>query len=268
MVDNGSEPDPTPDVKSRSPSIRVIRLSTNLGYAGGCNAGVAAAFADGASHVLLLNNDTTIDVRTLPALMAAARRHPLSILAPKIVYADRPDVVWSAGGRVQGPLRRNEHLREGEPASRWDVERRVDWATGCALFTSRETFERLGGMDEAYFLYLEDVDWCLRAAESGIDTWFVPGAVVRHEVSHTLGSPAWAPHVRYYAYRNRYRLAYRTGSALTRPVVVGDALWTLAKAGIRSATSSAHRRDSLYHARTHAVLDFFRNRWGAYQAAG
>jgi GT2 family glycosyltransferase len=165
---------------------------------------------------------------------------------------------------VTGPLFRNDHLGEGSLASRIDVSRRVDWATGCALFLSVETFNQLGPMDEAYFLYLEDVDWCLRATRLGIYTWFVPDALVRHEVSRTLGSHEWSAHVRYYAYRNRYRLAFRNGSLLTKPIVVGDALWTLAKAGLRSATSSAYRRDTHYHVRTRAILDFLGNRWGAY----
>jgi hypothetical protein len=266
LVDNGSDVDPSPAVEVDAPRVKVVRLDSNRGYAGGCNAGVAAAIAGGAEYLLLLNNDTTIDAGTLPALLRSSDRHPLSILAPKIVYADRPDIVWSAGGRVEGPLRRNEHLGEGAPASRSDAERRVDWATGCALFLSVETFLRLGPMDEAYFLYLEDVDWCLRAARLGIQTWFVPRAVIRHQVSHTLGSRQWSSHVRYYAYRNRYRLAFRNGSPVTKPIVVADALWTLAKAAIRSATSPSHRRDEYYHVRTHAVLDFFRNRWGAYTA--
>jgi GT2 family glycosyltransferase len=122
-------------------------------------------------------------------------------------------------------------------------------------------------MDEAYFLYLEDVDWCLRAARFGIDTWFVPGSVVHHEVSRTLGGKQWSDHVRYYAYRNQYRLAYRNGSIGARPVVVVDALWTLAKAGIRSIVSPAYRRDPHYHVRTRAVLDFFRGRWGPFPAS-
>jgi hypothetical protein len=266
LVDNGSKEDPTAEVRLRAPYVRVLRLESNRGYAGGCNAGAFAAIELGAEYVFLLNNDTTVEADTLPALVRRAGEHPLSILAPKIVYADRPDTVWSAGGSVQGPLLRNEHLGEGEPAAKTKVSRRVDWATGCALFLSVETFRRLGPMDEAYFLYLEDVDWCMRGARLGIETWFVPDAVVRHEVSHTLGSREWSAHVRYYAYRNQYRLAFRNGSLVTKPIVVGDALWTLAKAGIRSATSPAHRRDAHYHVRTRAVLDFLRNRWGAYPA--
>jgi GT2 family glycosyltransferase len=264
LVDNGSDEDSQLKVEAQSLGAHVVSLVTNRGYAGGCNAGAETAIANGAEYLLFLNNDTTIDANTLPVLIEHSDQHPQSILAPKIVYADRPDIVWSAGGRVSGPLLRNEHLGEGEAASSCQISRRVDWATACALFLSVESFRRLGPMDEAYFLYLEDVDWCLRGTRLGIDTWFVPGALVRHEVSRTLGAAAWSDHIRYYAYRNRYRLAFRYGSIGIKPIVVADALWTLAKAGIRSAISSAHRRDAHYHMRTRAVLDFFRGRWGPY----
>lgn len=264
LVDNGSDEDPRLAVKAECPEVHVVRLDSNCGYAAGCNAGAGAAIDRGAEFVLLLNNDTTIDRDTLPALSHAAELHPNSILAPKIVYADHPNVVWSAGGTVSGPMLRNEHLGDQDPTSRWEVSNRVDWATGCALFLSVDLFRRLGPMDEAYFLYLEDVDWCLRGAHLGIETWFVPDAVVRHEVSRTLRAPQWSDHVRYYAYRNRYRLAFRHGSVLTRPIVVADGVWTLAKAGIRSVTSSAHRHDTHYHVRTRAVVDFFRQRWGPF----
>lgn len=267
LVDNGSEEDPRGAVEAKLPGVHLVRLETNRGYAGGCNAGANAAISLGAEYVLLLNNDTTIDTETLPGLMHHALQHPRSILAPKIVYADQPEVVWSAGGRVSGPLVRNEHVGAGDPVREHEVASRVDWATGCALFLSADSFRHIGPMDEAYFLYLEDVDWCLRAARLGIDTRFVPEAVVRHQVSRTLRAPEWADHVRYYAYRNQYRLAFRQGSIATRPIVVADAVWTLTKAGIRSAISPNHRRDSHYHVRTVAVFDFFRRRWGPYSSA-
>ena len=254
-------------VRIELPGAQVVRLESNRGYAGGCNAGASAAMAQGVDYLFFLNNDTTIDADTLPMLLDIADQHPRSILAPKIVYADRPEVVWSAGGRASGPLLRNDHVGEGDPVSQHNISQRVDWASGCALFLSADSFRRVGPMDEAYFLYLEDVDWCLRAARIGIDTWFVPGAIVQHEVSRTLGGRQWSDHVRYYAYRNRYRLAYRNGTRGTRPVVVADALWTLAKAGIRSTISPTHRRDAHYQVRTRAVLDFFRRRWGPYPSA-
>src|SRR5262249_17745805 len=144
LVDNGSDEDPTDAVGAAAPYVDVLRLDSNRGYAGGCNAGVAEAIRLGADYVFLLNNDTTIDAATLPALGGYEPEHPLSILAPLIVYEDHPDIVWSAGGRVTGPLLRNEHLFEGDAVSEGLEPRRVDWATGCALFLSVETFHRLG----------------------------------------------------------------------------------------------------------------------------
>src|SRR5207248_10291685 len=120
------------------------------------------------------------------------------------------------------PTRRSSDLDHREP-------RRVDWATGCALFLAAPTFRRLGPIDEDYFLYLEDTDWCLRAARLGVETWLIPGAVIRHEVSASVRALPQAA-VRYYAYRNQYRLEFRHGPAWLRPLVLLDALWTLSKA--------------------------------------
>jgi GT2 family glycosyltransferase len=266
LVDNGSHNDCREAVSAQEPDATVVRLERNLGYAGGCNAGVAAALAGGAEYLLILNNDTTIERETVPALIQHAREHPDAILAPKILFADGSEKVWSAGGRIFGPLLRNEHIGKCDPSSAHTVAKVVPWATGCALFFSAECYRRVGPLDERYFLYLEDVDWCLTASSRGVKTWFVPDALVHHEVSRTLKSSEWADDVRYYAYRNGYRLAFRHGNAGTRPVVIADAVWTLTKAGIRSATSRSHRHDRHYHVRTHAVIDFLKGRWGPYRA--
>jgi GT2 family glycosyltransferase len=143
----------------------------------------------------------------------------------------------------------------------------VDWATGCALFLAAPTFRRLGPIDEGYFLYLEDTDWCLRAARLGVETWLIPGAVIRHEVSASVRALPRAA-VRYYAYRNQYRLEFRHGPAWLRPLVLLDALWTLAKAAARWLLFPSYRADAYYHARTRGVLDFLRGRWGPAPALG
>jgi GT2 family glycosyltransferase len=77
----------------------------------------------------------------------------------------------------------------------------VDFANGSSLFTRREVIERIGGMDEAYFTYWEDVDFCARAAEAGFATWFVPGARVWHDVTPDTGSRL--DRARVYDARNR-----------------------------------------------------------------
>lgn len=261
LVDNHSDDDPTAEVGTALADVVVERLSTNAGYAAACNEGVRVGVARGATHVLLMNNDAELDADALDAFAAADAEHPGSILAPVIVFAEDPGAVWSAGGYLEPPCVRNHHLGLGEQLDRQGGARRVEWATGCALWFSIETFRRVGPLDEAFFLYLEDVDWCLRARRAGVDTWVIPAAVVRHDVSRTTGELPTET-IRYYAYRNHFRLAFRHARGADRVAVAGELVWTLAKIAMRTLAFADFRHDRWYHARTRAVRDFMVGRWG------
>jgi GT2 family glycosyltransferase len=264
LVDNASPDDPTAAVLAAQPETQMLRLAANEGYAAACNRGVRAAAAAGAEHVLVMNNDAELAPDALDRLAAAAREHPGAVLAPLIVYTDAPDEVWSAGGYLEPPCVRNHHLGLGEPRSAHTAPRAaahaVEWATGCALFFSMTTFDRVGPFDEKFFLYLEDVDWCLRARRAGIPTWIIPEAVVQHDVSRTTGELPSAT-IRYYAYRNHFRLAFRH-AGWARGAVAGELVWTLAKISVRQLVYPAFRHDEWYHARTRAVRDFLFGRFG------
>jgi GT2 family glycosyltransferase len=260
LVDNASTIDPTTLVKATVPNICVERMAANAGYAAACNRGVEVAMAIGAEHVLLMNNDAELLPDALDRLVAVDRVRPGRILAPLIVYRDAPEEVWSAGGYLERPYVRNHHLGLGTAASGHRLPQRVEWATGCALFFSIATWQRVGPLDEKFFLYLEDVDWCLRAAAAGVETWLEPDAVVRHEVSLTTGALSSST-IRYYAYRNHFRLAFRHSHGWRRAIIGFEVFFTLAKIGVRSVASS-YRHDDWYQARTRAVRDFLLNRWG------
>ncbi len=262
LVDNHSHDDPTAAVVASCPDAAVERLGENTGYAAACNHGIRIAAARGADRVLVMNNDAELASDALDRLTAADRSRPGCILAPLIVYSDAPNEVWSAGGYLEPPCVRNHHLGIGEPRAAHSLPRRVEWATGCALHFSIDTYRRVGDFDEAFFLYLEDVDWCLRARRLGIETWVIPDAVVRHEVSRTTGELP-PESIRYYAYRNHFRLAFRHALGWRRAAVAAELGWTLAKIGLRTAAFPAFRHDSWYHARTRAIRDFLFGRWGA-----
>jgi len=187
--------------------------------------------------------------------------HPDAILAPKIVYAADPQRVWSAGGAVRRPWMENSHLGQDDDSGAHSTPRRVDWATGCALFCSTRTFTKVGPFDEALFLYMEDLDWCLRAARLGVEVWYEPEAVVLHEVSASTGSLP-QPDILYYGCRNTYRVALRHNRGVRRGAMAISVAWTLGKAGVRNAISSGHRRDPLYRARTRALVDVVAGRSG------
>jgi GT2 family glycosyltransferase len=261
LVDNGSDVDPTEAVRDASVGARIERLKANRGYGAACNHGVAVAEKFGATHVLLMNNDAELEPGALDQLVAADRDFPGCLLAPVIVYSDMPDRVWSAGGYLEPPYLQNHHIGLGDSLDAHRLRRRVEWATGCALWFSVETWRRIGPLDEAFFLYLEDVDWCLRAARVGVETWLVPEAIVRHEVSRTTRELS-SETLRYYAYRNHFRLAFRHSRGWRRGAVAFEFAWTVAKISLRSLFHSSYRHDSWYHARTLALRDVALGRWG------
>jgi GT2 family glycosyltransferase len=243
------------------PPFQVIDMGRNTGYAGACNAGCELALRLGSTHLLTFNNDATMEPGALVTLLDWSLRHPLSISGPKIVYTARPALVWSAGGYVVRPWMKNHHHGQGEPSDLHQQTRKVDWTTGCAMFFSAETWRKVGCFDEAYFLYLEDVDWCLRAARLGVPTWHLATAVVRHEVSATVSA---LPSIltRYYGYRNYYRLAFKHAPRWALPLIAGDLVWTLAKSALRWTLFPSYRSNAYYHARTRAAVDFLRGRSG------
>jgi GT2 family glycosyltransferase len=261
LVDNASATDPTQAARDVVPDAVVQRLPVNAGYAAACNRGTEIAIALGARFVLVMNNDAELAPDALDRLVSAGDQRPGSILAPLIVYAEAPDEVWSAGGYVQPPCVRNHHVGIGRPRAAYTRPRRVEWATGCALLFGVDTFKRIGPFDEKFFLYLEDVDWCLRAARRSVGTWLIPDAVVYHDVSRTTGGLSSST-IRYYAYRNHFRLAFRHTTGWARGAVAVELVWTLAKIGVRSLAFRSYRHDPWYHARTRAIRDFLLGRWG------
>ena len=189
VVDNGSSDGSVTRLREEfADRIALIANPRNLLYAGGNNVGILRAMSDGCTHLLLLNNDTTVDAALLDVLTRASAEHEDAILCPKIYYADRPDTLWYAGGTLS--LRRARVAHRGiRQRDRGQFERleETGWATGCALFAPRRIYETVGLLDESFELYSEDLDYCLRARAAGFRILYVPEAKVWHKVSASIG---------------------------------------------------------------------------------
>ncbi|MFQ5473934.1 MAG: glycosyltransferase family 2 protein [Dehalococcoidia bacterium] len=262
LVDNGSRPGFAESLASEFPDVEVLTLPHNLGYAGGCNAGLRWAREQGLDYALILNDDTTADPELIGALVARAEQVGGSaIVAPQILKTQQPNLVWSAGGLIRRPWFKADHIGAGENRTRYREAREVEWASGCALLVPLSVIDTVGPMDDRYFLYLEDVEWCLRMRRHGISVWYEPKALLWHDVSASVRSMDDRI-VRYYSYRNYYLLAFtHTG--------VAGRLWfglhfatTFLKIAIRTALFPSYRRSAWYHARTRAMVDFLRGRFG------
>jgi GT2 family glycosyltransferase len=243
-VDNGSD-DGSPDaVAARFPSVELIRTGVNLGFSCGNNVGIRRALARGADWVLLLNNDAVADPGLPAALAAAAAERPdAGVLACKVFFADPPDVLMYAGGRVNlrlGYWGRQDGFGQRDDG-RFDTLRDVDRATGAAMAVSRAAIERAGLLDESLFAYAEDTEWCLRIREAGFGVVFVPDAKVWHVGSASTGGMR-SPTSIYYDTRNMIAVAERhdprsgPAAAVRRGVVLGAHLANARDAaGVRAA---------------------------------
>jgi GT2 family glycosyltransferase len=203
VVDNGSQPDPRATLEATLPGVAVVRLACNQGYAGGCNAGIRHALAAGADAVLLLNNDTTVHPALLTELAAAleADRH-LAAAGGKSLTDEVPPRIHAAYGVLtfHGSLVRVEGWLEPD-LEQFNQACDVDSACGSALLMRRAALLAVGLLDEEFFAYHEDVDWCTRARRLGWRIRYVPSALVYHRMHASTGGGYVSP-ITYLVARN------------------------------------------------------------------
>jgi len=209
VIDNGSDDRTVEAVASAHPDVQVVALETNRGFAGGVNAGLARAFELGADHVFLLNNDATIEPGAIEPLVAAAGDPTVGAACSQILR-EGAGTIWYAGARYDSRRgHQGRHTGHGKPAlPEGTAPYTTQRACGGAMLVPRRVLERVGGLDESLFAYVEDVEWSLRARAAGLSIVVVPASVVYHRVSAASGG-ASSPTSIYYALRNGLVVAER-----------------------------------------------------------
>jgi GT2 family glycosyltransferase len=206
VVDNGSTDGSVDWVKECwAESVSPVALPSNLGFAGGNNAGIRLARG---RYVILLNNDTAVDPGWLAALDDAVRRHPdAGMFTPKILNYYRRDEIDNTGHLIypDGLARGRDRLEKDD--GRFDEEGETLWPSGCAGVYKKEMLDRIGLLDESFFAYGEDVDLGLRARWAGWTCFYVPTAVVYHKYSVTTG--AYSPQKAFLVERNRIWILFK-----------------------------------------------------------
>ena len=189
VVDNSSADDTLSLVAEYSDGrIQIIRNPNNSGVAEGNNIGIKAALRDGCAAVLLINNDTVFGSDLISKLWEGLRKYECQMIAPKILYFEPADRIWSAGGSFSRWRGRSRHSGFGEKdAGQLDKPCAVDYSPTCCMLVKSEVFEKIGIMDPTYFLYFDDTDFCLRAHRAGIRLVYCPEASLLHKVSSIIG---------------------------------------------------------------------------------
>ncbi|MEW6072943.1 MAG: glycosyltransferase family 2 protein [Planctomycetota bacterium] len=230
--------------------LDLVEIGRNLGFAGACNAGMRLAFADpGCRYVWLLNNDTTVDPRALAELVAEMGRRPAAGFGGSTVLLPGPEErVQALGGGTYSPwlgrvrLFARARRATGEVAEREArrVRRRLDFVVATSMLVDRRVWERVGPMDEGYFLYFEELDW-IRRARGAFDLAFAPRSIVVHDVGGTIGTSVTGRErsllAEYYGVRNRLRFTRRHHAPWLPAVLLG----VLATSALRLARGQPGR---------------------------
>jgi GT2 family glycosyltransferase len=184
--------------------------------------------AQGADFIWIVDNDALVAPNTLTAMMTAQQQEPpAAVLTPKVLFFSQPDMIWSMGYDCRPLTLARIHSWEGQAATSAAGPRRAaTYAPCCGLLVRRDVFSRVGFLDTDYFIYYEDLDFCLRMRRAGCQLYSVPEATMWHKVSASAGegSPLQKYHlarssVRFYRKHTAWWLypvifLYRLGSAL------------------------------------------------------
>lgn len=238
VVDSGSN-DGSPDmVREAFPEVKLMARPDNVGFPKGNNLGLTQA---NGRYLLLLNPDTELVGEALATMMAYMESYPqVGALGPQLLNPD---------GSVQSSRRRFPRLATAFFESTWlqalaprkllrdyyvldvrdDETAAVDWVTGACLLTRREVYEQIGGLDEDYFMYSEELDWCRRIKDAGWDIVYLPTAQVLHHVGKSSEQAVTHRHINYQRAKLRYFRKYhgRTAAATLRIFLLMNYVWQI-----------------------------------------
>jgi len=217
VVDAASADGSAEMVRAEFPAVQLLAQTENLGYTRGNNLGLRAAQG---RYLFVLNPDTEVVGGALEQMTAYMDAHPqVGALGPQLIDPD---------GAAQSTRRRFPTLATAFFESTWlqplaprslldryyaldlpaDVVSQVDWVMGAAVLVRREAYAQVGGLDEGFFMYSEEVDWCRRLKAAGWQVVYFPPARIIHHIGRSSEQVPAATHIRFNASKVRYIRKY------------------------------------------------------------
>lgn len=203
VIDNNSTDDSVHIIKKAFPETKIIKCSSNKGYAGGNNLGIAFALKEKAKYIWILNNDTVVTKHSLSLLVKFAKTYQnISAVSPKILELHDKTTISYCGGYIDRRTFKTVNIGNNEKDNRqYNNISEVDFIPGCSILIKSSAFEMIGLFHEEYFLYYEETEWCIKSSSFGLKMYIIPEAVVYHETSSTTKKIKGK--VGYYTARNK-----------------------------------------------------------------
>lgn len=265
LTDNGS-PDNSinqfDDKYRNNPYVKILNTNKNLGYSGGNNYAIQYSIKHSYDLTLLINNDVIVDPNFLEIIISYIKKQKITgIFGPKIYFAkgyeyhkDRykkselGNVIWSAGGKMdwQNIIGSNIGVDEVDQGQFDQINSNIDFISGCCMLIDNKIINQIGMLDDRYFMYLEDVDFCQRAKLSNFPLIYIPSSKIWHINSGS--SKSGGDLHDYFITRNRIIFSFKYASLRTKFAIYREALKTL------FFSKSKWKRQ--------AVIDYFLNKTG------
>ncbi len=184
-IDNSPGIQSAKAIKKELPGVYFIKSDKNLGFAGGNNLGLDHALKRGASHILIINPDVVVGkIFFRPILSVFAKKPETGLVAPAIKHYQNNQLFYGLEGTVDRRFALAKHINVQIPPGK--TLRPAQFVTFACVLIKAEVFKKIGLLDDGYFMYLEDVDYCLRSHKAGYKIFLNPAVVVGHETSSSF----------------------------------------------------------------------------------
>ncbi|MBU1074842.1 glycosyltransferase family 2 protein [Patescibacteria group bacterium] len=189
VVDNNSIDGTKEIIRESFKDVILIENDENLGFAAGNNVGIKKALSLGTDYVCLLNQDTEVSNNFAENCVKYLVENKKVGLASPIILFTNSEKIWFAGSRIfcgreilaHATTKIGEHTDKKISLSEFSNNSHVDWIPACALFVKKDVFEKIGLLDEKFFMYGEDVDFSLRAKIAGYELGIIDSTTIIHK---------------------------------------------------------------------------------------
>jgi GT2 family glycosyltransferase len=268
VVDNASGNNEAEIIEKAFPEVNVLKQKENLGFCGGCNAGMKQALAEGADFVMLLNNDALVSPNLIESLLNGyeSLENPGAVSPVIFNYPETEKIwfsiaeweaVWKSGeAKFRLALDENyESLKNKKPYP-------TEFACGCCLFVSAGVIRQVGFFDERYFAFYDEAEWCVRMKKQGLTSYIIPSAFMYHKVGGSTPSLV----ATYLLNRNRLLWAAENLSFSQKiksyPVLAKEFVWHLLNVGNIIPKSKRYIERERSRAFLQGYKDYFLGRLG------
>ncbi|MBU1200154.1 glycosyltransferase family 2 protein [Patescibacteria group bacterium] len=188
IIDNSTTNHSQKILSQTFPKIKLIKTPKNNGFAYGNNFGIRYALKNKASHIMIINPDVTVGKSFLKPLLNLFKTKPQAgLVAPAHQHQQNKQTFFGLGGKINWQTTKCEHINTKKLALK--KSKNYEFVSFACVLIKREVFEKIGLLNELYFMYLEDVDYCLTAGKADFKCYIEPSVKIKHNTSSSFNIP-------------------------------------------------------------------------------